>query len=129
MIYLDSCILIYLLEAVPDTRRSVARAIRQRRGDVFCFSPLSRLECLVMPVREADADLVDRYERLFSRLTCLDITAERYDEACQLRAHHALKTPDALHLATAEHHGCTEFWTNDLRLSKAARQINFQVLP
>ncbi|MGL4609627.1 MAG: type II toxin-antitoxin system VapC family toxin [Trueperaceae bacterium] len=46
-----------------------------------------------------------------------------------LRAFHNLKTPDALHLATALHHGCQEFWTNDLRLSKATRQISFRVLP
>jgi predicted nucleic acid-binding protein len=31
-----------------------------------------------------------------------------------------LKTPDALHLAIAIHANCSEFWTNDKKLVKAA---------
>lgn len=34
--------------------------------------------------------------------------------------HMGLQTPDALHLATAQHYGCSEFWTNDNRLQKVA---------
>ena len=44
----------------------------------------------------------------------------RYRLAAELRAHHRLKTPDALHLATAQSHGCTEIWTNDNRLNSTA---------
>jgi predicted nucleic acid-binding protein len=43
-----------------------------------------------------------------------------FDRALELRAHHKIKTPDALHLATAMQHNCTEFWTNDDRLQQAA---------
>ncbi|MCI0654776.1 MAG: PIN domain-containing protein [Methylococcaceae bacterium] len=37
---------------------------------------------------------------------------EIYHNAAVLRAEHGLKTPDALHLATANYYGCTQFWTN-----------------
>jgi len=43
-----------------------------------------------------------------------------FGRALILRAEQGLKTPDALHLATALQNGCTEFWTNDNRLRSAA---------
>ncbi|MGZ8218835.1 type II toxin-antitoxin system VapC family toxin [Methylomagnum sp.] len=37
--------------------------------------------------------------------------------AARLRAAYpSLKTPDALHLACAQRHGCSAFWTRDDRL-------------
>ena len=51
-----------------------------------------------------------------------------FAQALGLRAQHGLKTPDALHLATALHHGCTEFWTNDDRLKSAADTLAVNVL-
>ena len=129
MIYLDSCILIYLLEAQPYIRRGIAEALRQAPPETLCFSPLCKLECLVFPRRNSDAELLRHYEQVFASLKELPISSAIFDEACQLRAVHNLKTPDALHLATAEHHGCTDFWTNDTRLSKINSQIAFRILP
>ncbi|MBS3952720.1 MAG: PIN domain-containing protein [Methylomicrobium sp.] len=43
--------------------------------------------------------------------------------ALNLRVKHKIKTPDALHLATAIENGCTEFWTNDNRLKEAANSL------
>jgi len=39
-----------------------------------------------------------------------------FESATQLRVAYRLKTPDALHLATAQRYDCAEFWTNDNRL-------------
>ena len=44
-----------------------------------------------------------------------------FEIATRLRADHGLKTPDALHLASALHAGCDEFWTHDQRLQRAAQ--------
>ena len=42
-----------------------------------------------------------------------------FNQAAKLRADFTgLKTPDALHMATAVYHNCDEFWTNDNRLDK-----------
>jgi uncharacterized protein len=129
MIYLDSCILIYLLEAEPSKRRTIAQTIRQHATAGFYISPLSKLECLVMPTRQGNTSLLERYKRLLGSLKMLEITPDIYDEALEFRAFHNLKTPDALHMATALNHNCQEFWTNDLRLSKVTSQLSFRVLP
>ena len=51
-----------------------------------------------------------------------------FARACRLRADHGLKTPDALHLATALQYACDQFWTNDDRLSRAAGGMAIGVL-
>jgi predicted nucleic acid-binding protein len=51
-----------------------------------------------------------------------------FHQAAELRAQYGLKTPDALHLATARHHGCTALWTNDNRLSKVAGDLVVNII-
>jgi predicted nucleic acid-binding protein len=46
-----------------------------------------------------------------------------FSSALNLRIKHKIKTPDALHLATAIENGCTEFWANDNRLNEAAKHL------
>ena len=59
----------------------------------------------------------------------LEMTIKVFDQAAQLRADfNSLKTPDALHLATALHHNCDEFWTNDTRLNSVAPSLVKNVL-
>jgi predicted nucleic acid-binding protein len=75
---------------------------------------------LVVPLRTANTTLLQRYELFFQQQIILDIKPSIYRSAAALRSRHRLKIPDALHLATADHYGCNEFWTNDDRLNKAA---------
>ena len=79
--------------------------------------------------REVYRNLLERYKRLLDALKMLEITSDIYDEPLEFRAFQNLKTPDALHLATALHHACQELWANDLRLSEVTSQISFRVLP
>jgi predicted nucleic acid-binding protein len=53
---------------------------------------------------------------------------EVYFEAAQLRARFGLKTPDALHLATAQHHRCDALWTNDDRLAQVSHGLARNIL-
>ena len=46
-----------------------------------------------------------------------------YLMAVRLRAQFNLRTPDALHLACAQAHGCSAIWTNDDRLRAAGHGI------
>jgi uncharacterized protein len=125
LIYLDTCILIYLVE---DHYRytSIARRameIADRNSDRMAFSALVELEALVVPLRRADKTLVANYNAVFRQLSRIELTDIVYRRAAALRAAHRLKTPDALHLACALHHGCTALWTNDTRLHGASGGI------
>ncbi len=82
-----------------------------------------------MPLRNQNQLLVDKFCDWFDDLIVLPNTREIFQQGAQLRADHkSLKTPDAIHLATALHYGCDEFWTNDDRLSKIAPTIAKNIL-
>jgi len=121
-IYWDSCIFIYYLEAEEHIRLAVHSKLTENPNASLCHTALTELECRVGPLRDGKQGLLSQYERLFaSPLTCrlpLDDGVYRY--ATELRAKHRLKTPDALHLASAIQAGCDSFWTRDNRLAKAA---------
>ena len=73
-------------------------------------------ELLVQPYRAADQQQADEFYVLLSTYPNLEWIApnlEIADRAAQLRAIHGLRTPDALHAATAIHAGATGFVTND----------------
>jgi predicted nucleic acid-binding protein len=118
-IYLDSCIAIYLVEEHPAYCNNIENALAHRRG-IVCHSPLTELECLVGPLRLQRKDLINKFTQFFSFNMKLDMPDVVYREAARFRAEFGLKTPDALHLATARHHACTELWTNDNRLAHVA---------
>lgn len=81
-----------------------------------------------MPLRQGNQALINRYEMFFQDYKRLEINADIYRSAAELRAFHNIKTPNALHLATAQHHGCAGFWTNDERLHTIAGRLAVNVL-
>ncbi|GHT88741.1 hypothetical protein AGMMS49543_27300 [Betaproteobacteria bacterium] len=91
-------------------------------GTRIVVSDLTRLECLVNPLRHADTARLKQFELFFgaSDLTIVGCPGSVFSRATELRARHGLKTPDALHLAAAIEAGCEELWTNDTRLDTAA---------
>lgn len=125
--YLDTCIVIYLnLDTGRLTQRT--REFLARSGDtLLCVSPLVRLKAIVKPLRDSNTKLVADYEDFLAAQGWLASDDRIYDRAAQLRARYQLKAPDALHLATALHYGCDEFWTNDDRLRLAAGGISVDV--
>lgn len=120
-VYWDSCIFIYYLEADEEVRLKIRAKLLSIPDAVLCHTALTELECRVEPMRNGKHDLLSQYERLFtSPLTRrLALSDSVYQRATELRALHRLKTPDALHLATALEHGCDSFWTRDDRLAHA----------
>ncbi len=120
-IYLDTCICIYVVERHAAYASVIEAQLARRVADEVCYSPLVRMECLVKPYKTNDNTLLRLYEVFLGAHRMLDLTRTVFDEAAQLRAQHAkLKTPDAIHLAVAQHYGCTGFWTNDNRLDHIA---------
>ena len=126
MVYLDSCIAIYLIEEHELYLPAIDRHIS---GEVdICVSDLVVLECLVKPLRQKNEPLIAKFKSEFEGFVNLQMNAGVYFAAAQLRADYGIKVPDALHLACALHHGCTEFWTNDERLNKVASDHNLRLV-
>lgn len=117
-IYLDSCLAIYLVEENPNFVTTLESALAANSDAIICVSPLTELECLVMPLRLQNNALITKFEEWFGRVTVFPMDVLVYRHAAKLRADFSpLRTPDALHLATAQHYGCDELWTNDNRLN------------
>lgn len=120
MIYLDSCLVIYLVEPESPAHPAVREAVAGAGQATLAVSGLVVMECLVGPARDSDEGLRDDYERAFAAMSLLPLTRPVFERAALLRAEHRLKTPDAIHLAAALEGGCDELWTDDDRLSRAA---------
>lgn len=128
MIYLDACIVIYLVEQHPVWRERIRNELASAATTLFAISPLVQLECLVGPLRQNEGRLQRAYQNAFQQFVTLDMPDTVYIDAAELRARSALRTPDALHLACARHHECLAVWTNDDRLKKASRGLARNVL-
>ena len=117
-VYVESPTLIYSVERHPryalllDPLWQAAQA-----GQVTTVSStLIITEVLVMPLRHGNKDLQALYEAALFRadLRLLPLTQDVLREAARLRAAiPGLRTPDALHAATALLTGCALFLTND----------------
>ena len=115
---LDTSVFIYHLEDHP--RYAPATEIifhsleeGKNRG-VTSF--LTLMEILVRPKAEGRLEVARDYEyylTTFPNLTLFPFELEIARKASDLRAIARIKTPDAIQLATALHHGATGFLTND----------------
>jgi uncharacterized protein len=128
LIYLDACLVIYLAESHAHWGEPVAVAIAQAVEARFGISPLVKCECLVPPLQRGDPVQQRAYTELFDQFAPLAMPEPVYLQAAQLRAHFNLKTPDALHLACAQYHGCEALWTNDDRLAHASHGLARNIL-
>lgn len=120
MIYLDTCILIYAVEDAGPRGDRIRAGIAERDANGFAVSGLTKMECLVGAYRRQDDLVQARYDQVFARVSSVPMTEETFLRAARLRADHNLKVSDALHLAAALGAGCSELWTNDYRLARAA---------
>ena len=82
---------------------------------VVVCSELAIAETLVRPIREGDPDLEAAFRNVFAapEVQVVPATRRHWEETARLRAATGLKTPDALHAATALLAGCALFITND----------------
>jgi len=127
VIYLDACLLIYLVEAHPRWAEMVAAAMESADAR-FGVSPLVKCECLVGSIKRGDPVLQRAYTEIFDQFISVSMPEPVYLQAAELRARFGLRTPDALHLACAQHHRCDALWTNDDRLTKASHGLAKNVL-
>ena len=128
LIYLDACLVIYLIESHARWGDRVRGAIAGAAQPRFGVSPLVKLECLVGPLKRGDPVLYRAYADFFERLAALAMPEPVHVQAAEIRARFGLRTPDALHLACAQHHRCDALWTNDDRLGRASHGLARNIL-
>lgn len=124
-VYVDANILIYSIEAHPLYAPVIAPLwLASNSGAIEVVgSELLLLETLIGPMRTGDTLLQASYEQAMtgSDRRLLPITSNILREAARLRAAiPALRTPDAIHAATALLFGCVLFLTNDSRFKSIA---------
>lgn len=128
----DTAPLIYFIEKHPQYF-DVMFEIMQRIDNKLLYgisSTVTLIEVLVHPMRSGNYELMERYEsvltdsRGFRLVPISSIVARR---AAVLRASYNLKTPDAIHVATAIETGADAFLTNDIGL-KRVNEIEIVIL-
>jgi uncharacterized protein len=117
LIYLDSCVCIYLVEASSEFHAAARTATQKFRDSKLVISHLVVAECLSGALKHEDGLLLQDYEDFFESVTILDLNEPIFRQAAFVVAKTKLKMPDAIHLACAQFHGCEALLTNDKPLS------------
>ena len=117
MIYVDSGIIMRLLEGLPSVREPIESHMLKLSLEerLLLTSRLACLECRCKPLREKNVQLLALYDSFFRapEIHLGEIDQSVIESATELRANHRWKTPDAIHASTALLHQAAEFWTTD----------------
>jgi predicted nucleic acid-binding protein len=121
ILFLDTNIVIYVVEGDPAFAPRVVQrlAAAQAAGDSFMISDLTRMECLVGPLKTNNTAVEASFHAFFARpdVRVVAITAAVCDRAARIRATQHFKPMDSLQLAAAVEHGARVFVTADAQLS------------
>lgn len=124
-IYVDSVVFIYLLENSSIFSASAIALFRQFEENPYTVytSVVTLTEILVKPIAAQNDVLQSSYTHLLETsgfVTLVSVSREVAVLAARLRATYTLRTPDALHIATALTMGCQAFITNDNALKRVS---------
>ncbi len=118
LVYIDTMALIYTVERYPVYLPLLQPLwlTAQARTIEIVSSELTLMEVLVGPLKSGNTALERAFEQAVqgTDMRLLPITQPILREAARLRATTKLKTPDALHAATALNAVCALFVTNDV---------------
>jgi len=117
-VYVDACVLIYAVEKVPPycTLLQPLWDAARLGHCLICTSELTLAEVLVKPLREGDALMRDLFRETILASEGTDpipVTRSVLEKAAEIRAIAGLRTPDAIHVASAQSAGCSCLVTND----------------
>jgi predicted nucleic acid-binding protein len=128
VIYLDSCALLKLLVAEPETP-ALRTFLAARAAEGHATSALAQTEVARALVRAgADPEAGDAAEEMLDRILRIRVTDPILRAAGMFPQPH-LRSLDAIHLASAEHleQALTAFVTYDKRLAAAAAERDLPV--
>ncbi|HEY3333078.1 MAG TPA: PIN domain-containing protein [Capsulimonadaceae bacterium] len=119
---LDTVPIIYFVEQHPTYSGVVRRILQHIDASACAFaSAIALTEVLVRPIQMDNSSLVAEYTALLTtsrHFQLIDVSQSIAAQAARLRASYGLKTPDAIHIATAIAANCDIFVTNDLHLKR-----------
>jgi predicted nucleic acid-binding protein len=122
LVYVDTTTVIYTVERLP-TYWPLLQPLwlaAQTRSIGVVTSELTLMESLVGPLKNGDPALEAAFELMLlgADTRLLPITQPILREGARLRATTKLRTPDAIHAATALNVGCALFVSNDVDFRK-----------
>lgn len=131
-IYLDTNIFIYFFEENPYYADHIEKLLNKisDQDATIISSTLLLSELLVSPYRTKNKHLIQVYQDLDQILTNLELISldkNISQQAALLRAKYKIRTPDAIHLATAITKQANIFITADQKLKKI-KEIPVKIL-
>ena len=121
-VYVDANIFIYALNGFPAYATTLKELFEGIESGAFsaCTSELTLAELLIIPFRHGNVEEEGRCRMILRPRPCLSllpVTMDVLESMARLRgALPAIRTPDAIHAATAQLAKCDVFLTNDRRL-------------
>lgn len=117
----DSMLFVYHFEGNEEFGPAAGRLLQAAEAGRcrLVSSVLARMEVMVVPKRHREEELCRLYRDFFESFPNLSVEPvgpEVAEIAADLRAVLQIRTPDALHLATAIHAGAEAFVSEDRRL-------------
>jgi predicted nucleic acid-binding protein len=117
-VYVDTQVVIYSVERHPVYFPLIESRWRAAQAGTLTVvsSDLTLMECMVLPLRSGNIPLRDIYDQALrgTDLRLLPIDQTVLLEAAKIRAlSSSVRTPDAIHRATAAVHRCSLLVTND----------------
>jgi predicted nucleic acid-binding protein len=123
---LDTAPLIYFMEKHQDFIIFVRAFFAALNQGAFTAvtSTITLTEVLVHPLRFKQQELARKYREILmdtKYLRIIPVSPAIAETAAELRAAHALRTPDAIQIATSLHQSADFFLTNDTRLAAVSQ--------
>jgi len=117
--FLDTNLFIYLIEENPLYLEKINQLIKflDREHYSIITSTLTLGEILTKPYKDKRDDLILSYQNFFADMYLIELNNEIASLFAQIRATYAIKTPDAIQLASAVYANSNLFVTNDDKLS------------
>jgi predicted nucleic acid-binding protein len=122
-LYMDTAPLIYYVEENPiyvGKMDAIIEAV-DAVSIAMVSSVITLTEVLPQPIRAGNAALEQEYRDILLHsmgYSLLPVTPQVAESAAELRARYNLRTPDALHVATALAAQCDAFLTNDAAIRR-----------
>lgn len=128
-VFLDTAPVIYIVQHVEPYLDYLVDKLKEPHLIQVC-GELTRLETRVKPIQTNDTVLLRAFDDYFAGIVQEIVPLSRavVDQATELRAKYAIRTPDALQLASAIVGDCDLFLTNDRQLLRCT-EITVETIP